>query len=67
MTAAADHTAKVKTASKQQVLDWAVNGWQKLKERKELITKFFQVTEIVSTDLGVVCNDDVLERLFKES
>lgn len=34
VTAATDHTAKIKTASKQQVLDWMMNAWQKIKERK---------------------------------
>ena len=59
MTAAADHTDKIKTASKQQVLDWVVDAWQKM---KELITKPFQVTGFTFSDPGVVCSDDVLKR-----
>ena len=64
VTAAADHTAKIKTASKQQVLDWVVNAWQKM-ERKEFITKYFQVTGINSSDPGVVRSDDVLKRAME--
>ena len=64
MTAAEDHTAKIKTAFKQQVLDWVVNAWQKNKERKELIAKSFQVTGITSSDLGVV-RSDVLKRAME--
>ena len=33
------HTEKIKTASKQQVLDWVVTAWQNMKDRRELITK----------------------------
>lgn len=65
MTAAADHTDKVKTASKQQVLDWVVNALEKMKKRKELITKSFQVTEITSSDPGVVRSNDVLKRAME--
>ena len=65
VTAAADHTDKIKTASKQQVLDWVVNAWEKMKDRKELITKSFQVTGITSSDPGVVRSDDVLKRAME--
>jgi hypothetical protein len=65
VTAAADYTAKIKTASKQQVLDWMVDAWQKMKERKGLITKSFQVTGITSTDPGVVRSDDILKRAME--
>lgn len=65
VTAAADHTDKINTASKQQVLDWVVNAWEKMKERKELITKSFQVTGITSSDPSVVCSDDVLKRAME--
>ena len=64
MTAAVDHTDKIKTASKQEVLNWAVNAWEKM-ERKELITKSFQVTGITSSDPGVVRSDDVLKRAME--
>ena len=63
--AASDHTAKIKTATKQQVLDWVVNAWQRMKERKELITKSFQVTGITSSDPDVVRSDDVLKRALE--
>jgi hypothetical protein len=38
---------------------------QKMKERKGLITKSFQVTGITSTDPGVVRSDDVLKRAME--
>ena len=59
---AADQTDKVKTVSKQQVLDWVVTAWQKMKDKKELITKTFQVTGITSTNPSVVRSDEVLKR-----
>ena len=62
VTTTADKTAKIKTASKQQVLDWVVIAWQEMKERKELITKSFQVTGITSTDPDVVRSDEILKR-----
>ena len=62
--AAADHTAKIKTASKQKVLNWVVDAWQKM-ERKELIAKSFQVTGITSSDPGVVCSDEVPKRAME--
>ena len=65
VTTTPDQTAKVKTASKQQVVDWVVNAWQKMKERKELITKSFQVTGITSTDPGVVRSDEILKRAME--
>ena len=50
VTAADDKATKVKTASKQQVLDWIVKAWETMKEKRELVTKSFQVTGITSTD-----------------
>ena len=49
MAEAAEKEAKIKTASKQQVLDWVVEAWKTIKEKKELIVKSFQVTGIIST------------------
>lgn len=43
-------------------MDWVVNAWQKMKEKKELITKSFQVTGITSTDPGIVRSDEILKR-----
>ena len=62
---AADQAAKTKTASKQQVLDWVVEAWKKIKEKKDLIIKSFQVTGIISTDPAVVHNDAVLKRAME--
>lgn len=59
---AADKAAKIKTASKQQVLDWVVKAWQVMKEKTELISKSFQVTGITSTDPAVVRRDAVLKK-----
>jgi len=61
----ADQTAKIKVASKQQVLDWVVKACQRIKDRKELITKSFQVTWITSSDPAVVCLDDVFKRAME--
>lgn len=52
-------------ASKQQVLDWVVKACQQIKDRKELITKSFQVTWITSSDPAVVCLDDVFKRAME--
>ena len=60
-----EQTAKVKTASKQQVLDWMVSAWEKMKDKKDLITKSFQVTGITFTDPKVVHNDEVLKRTME--
>ncbi len=65
VTEAADQTAKIKTASKQQVLDWVVKAWDKLKDRKELITKSFQVTGITFTDAAVIRNDSILQKALE--
>ena len=62
---AADKTEKIKTASKQQVLYWVVTAWQKMKDRRELITKSFQVTGITSSNPGVVRSDDALKRAME--
>ena len=42
-----------------------VSAWEKMKDRKDLITKSFQVTGITSTDPKVVCNDEVLKRAME--
>ena len=47
----ADKAGKIKTASKQQVVDWVVKAWEMMKEKSELISKSFQVTGITSTDI----------------
>lgn len=57
VTSAADHTGWTG--------DWVVSAWQKMKERKDLIVKSFQVTGITSMDPGVVCRDDVLKRVME--
>ena len=62
---AADKAEKVKTTSKQQVLDWVVMARQKMKDRRELITKSFQVTGITSSDPAVVRSDDALKRAIE--
>ena len=62
---AADKTEKIKTASKQQVLHWVVTAWQKMNDRRELITKSFQLTGITSSNPGVVRSDDALKRAME--
>ena len=62
---AADKAEKIKTTSKQQVLDWVVMARQKMKDRRELITKSFQVTGITSSDPAVVRSDDALKRAME--
>lgn len=63
---AADQTAKIKTASMQQVLEWIVTAWEMIKDKKELIAKSFQTTGITSTDPAVVWNDEILWRALEE-
>lgn len=66
MDETADKTAKIKTATKQQVLDWVVSAWERMKDNKDLnVVKSFQVTGITSTDPKVVRNDEVLKRAME--
>ena len=46
VTATVDHTTKIKVVSKQANVEWVVNAWKKMRGRKELITKSFQIPKI---------------------
>ena len=65
MTESAEKTLKIKTASKQQVLNWVVKARQKMQDKKDLIIKSFQVTGITSTDPNIVHSDEVLQRAME--
>ena len=65
VTEADDKAVKMKTASKQQVLEWIVQTWQTMQLVRELVTKSFQATGITSTDPAVVRSDAVLQRAME--
>lgn len=62
VTEAADQAMKIKTASKQHVLVWVVEAWERMKGKKVLITMSFEVTGITSADPAVVWQDHYLQR-----